>query len=506
MWSKLWGGPKAYHKWADRLTWYRLRYLDPAGPTRCLSLLSRPEACGRLVLCFRPGAAVCQLYLGVPPLPGRLLQRMVADFDFSVKPAPPAFSPPAPQPMTAVTDFPWERPFTGQIVNGVAYVSQAQAGKRGGDYLPQPSATEAGVTWSLPAEPPPGLTLRPAGGEGRPPSPLTPAQPDPRRWLLGRSAQGLPVQVGGRVNLYGREAAVTDWLLAQVTQQLALDHTGLVVIDGSGLLVGRLKRKTAVTRLLGSQLTYVDLDGAGLSEGFNPLGAVPGECEADLVARWQGWFAGMNVHPHSGTLLAQARQDGIEDIPGLRQWLQQLERRGRPVAAGNGTGPVRVSAQALASLNLALNRLTTNRSLREWLAWPVNPFGLLPDGALLFGCQATSWERQQLLRAVLLAAGQRAGVRLVLYGLPWPAIASDQLTGQGQVVIGNGPLLPESVVVLTECHDEGAAALAVRFLNGDARLQESLVLLRQGEGMVVAEGVLFFTDWLARENPQRQRH
>ena len=338
MLRKLWGGQAARQKWEAGLTWYRLRYLDPAGPTRCLHLLSRPEACGRLALYFRPEAAVCQLYLGLPSLPGRLLQRMVADFDFSVKPVSPDFSPPAPQPMTAVTDFPWPRPpeqgldcdtqyrpFVGQIVNGAAFVSLPDQPQRGGAYLPVPAAAEAGqtaVTWTLPAVPPPGLTLRPTGNDQPPPAHLVAAQPHPRRWLLGRSAQGLPVQVAGGVNLYGRQAAVADWLLAQVTQQITLDPANLVVIDGSGTLVPRLKRQAAVTRLLGTQLTYVDLDTAGLSEGFNPLAVVPGEGEADLVARWQRWFAGMNVHPHSGTLLAQARQDGIEDIPGLRQWLQ----------------------------------------------------------------------------------------------------------------------------------------------------------------------------------------
>jgi hypothetical protein len=325
---------------------------------------------------------------------------------------------------------------------------------------------------------------------------LTPNPPDPRRWLLGRSAQGQPVQVGGAVNLYGREAAVADWLLAQVTQQLALDHTGLVVIDGSGLLVGQLKRKTAVTRRLGSQLTYVDLDTPGLSEGFNPLAAVPGESEAALVARWQAWFAGMNVHPHSGYLLAQARQAGAADLPSLRQWLHVYERRGRPLMIRSDAGPVRVSGQATASLTLALNRLTANRSLRQWLEWPVNRFRLLPDGALLFGCQATSWERGQLLRAVLLAAQAASGIRLVGYGLPWAAIPVAQLSQQ-QIVIGNGPLLPASTVVLTACHDQGAAALAARFLDGDARLQENLSLLPRGAGLVKANGGLFGVSWLA---------
>jgi hypothetical protein len=84
-------------------------------------------------------------------------------------------------------------------------------------------------------------------------------------------------------------------------------------------------------------------------------------------------------------------------------------------------------------------------------------------------------------------------VRLVLYGLPWQAVSTERLAPQ--VVIGNGPLLPGATVVLTESHDQGAAALAGRFLGGDARLQENLALLGRGEGLVVAGESLFFTAW-----------
>jgi hypothetical protein len=570
MWSKFWDGQAARRKWEAELTWYRLRYLEAAGPTRCLTLLSRPQACGRLALIYYPETActepaevavaesgettcaapgetansaepvpststssaqalsrysvqavstgsVARLYLGVPALHGRLLQRMVADFGFSLKPpGADLFIPPA-QPLTAVADFPWKRPFVGQIVDGVAFVSLAEEAGRGGAFMPQPPAVgpKSGLnsgpnsgsesvapTWSLPVTPPPGLTLRTPSHEvaHAPPPHLVAANPDPRRWLLGRSAHGLPVQVAGRVNLYGRQEAVADWLVAQVTQQLALDHANLVVIDGSGTLVARLKRKTAVTRLLGKQLTYVDLDGATLADGFNPLAAVPGESEAKLVGRWQTWFAGMNVHPYSSSLLAQARQAGVADISGLRKWLQQVERHGRPAALpaanGNGSGAVRHWLPAVSSLSLALNRLTAGRRLREWLEWPANRFEGLPDGGLLFACQGTSWDRQQVLRAVLLAACQLDGVRLVLYGLPWPAVAPEQLAPQ--VVIGNGPLLPGATVVLTESHDQGAAALAGRFLAGDARLQENLALLGRGEGLVVSGESLFFTAWAAQ--------
>jgi hypothetical protein len=78
------------------------------------------------------------------------------------------------------------------------------------------------------------------------------------------------------VNVYGRQAAVADWLVHQVTQMVHLNPANLVVIDGRGDLVPQLKRKVAVTRLLGQQLAYIDMDSASFVGGYNPLAAVPG--------------------------------------------------------------------------------------------------------------------------------------------------------------------------------------------------------------------------------------
>jgi len=51
------------------------------------------------------------------------------------------------------------------------------------------------------------------------------------------------------------------------------------------------------------------------------------------------------------------------------------------------------------SLILALNRLTADQALHEWLEWPTNVYATLPKGALLLVCRANGWARQQLLRA-----------------------------------------------------------------------------------------------------------
>lgn len=494
MFKKLFGKRAAREKWEAGLAWFRLRYLEPGGPTRCVNLLSRSQACGRVALYYRPGEAVSQLYLGVPETHVRLLQRMVADFGFSLKPKPPEVTIPAAQRMTAVADLPWDKAFLAHIANEFAFVSLVEGENKNGAHLPSspsgepPPSLEPGhgpATWRLPDKPLPGLTLRPSWNGEQPPAYLVATEPDPRRWLLGRSQSGIPLHISGQVNIYGRQEAVADWLVHQVTQMISLDHTNLVVIDGAGDLVPRLKRKAAVTRLLGEQLAYVDIDGASLANGFNPLAAAPGETEAALVQRWQRWFQGMNVHPQGIQLLARAQQEGVGDIPALRKWLKQLERQGHYAA--------------VSSLGMALSRLTASRTLREWLEWPANRFDILPAGALFFACKGSGWDRQQLLQAVLLGAMQVEGVRLIVHGFPWKAAHTAHLGSQERIVVSNGPLLSNSAIILTECHAHGVAALASRFLASDACLSENLDLLGRGEGIVIANDDVLFTAWPAKE-------
>ncbi|MCP5013084.1 MAG: hypothetical protein GY942_24160, partial [Aestuariibacter sp.] len=212
----------------------------------------------------------------------------------------------------------------------------------------------------------------------------------------------LPLQVNGRVNVYGRQEAVADWLVHQVVQMISISPANLVVIDGRGDLVPKLKRKAAVTRLLGTQLAYLDMDGTSLAGGFNPLAAVPGEDAESQVQRWQQWFQGMAVHPQGIQLLGQAHADGVGDLPALRKWLKQQERQGQYTA--------------VSSLGMAMNRLTASRKLREWLEWPTNPYEILPEGSLFFACKASGWDRQHLLRSVLLSVMQVEGVYLIVHG------------------------------------------------------------------------------------------
>lgn len=479
-WPKLFSDRRAREKWETGLAWFRLRYLEFPGPTRCLKLLSRPAACGRIALYYQPGA-VAQLYVGVPETHVRLLQRMAEDFGLLLKPPPPEASAPPIRRLTLVPELPWDQAFVGQIVAETLYVGLLDDERSRGAFLPQRSSGPPMTQWHLPASPPPGLTVAPSWNGKEPPAHLVADVPDPDSWLLGRSRSGRPLQAPGRINIYGRQEAAAGWLTHQISQMMAIDPANLVVIDGGGDLVSQLKRKTIVTRLLGDRLAYLDMDSASLTNGFNPLSTVPGEEEEDLVTRWQRWFQGMNVHPQGVALLAQARCEGVEDIPALRKWLKKAEREGQYVAAS--------------SLGLALNRLTTSRVLREWLEWPTNRFDILPAGALFFACQSSGWDRRQLLRGVLLAALSVPGARLVVHGFPWKALQHGELQDHEQAVVSNGPLLTGSMTILVENLPRHAATLTKRFLADDAQLGENLTLLGPGEGIALIGGEAVYTTW-----------
>ncbi|MCA9918032.1 MAG: hypothetical protein KC445_08775 [Anaerolineales bacterium] len=487
LFAKVWGGQRAERRqWDAGLVWFRLRYRTSNGPTRSIRLLSRPEACGRVALYFRPGEAVSELYLGLPETHVRLLQRMAADFDFSLKPRLPEVAMPVGQRLTAVAELPWERPFLAHVVNELLFVSPANGESPGknGRFLPQPpakAAKEKAGYWQLPATPPSGLTTQPPWRNPLPPAHLVAAEVDPRRWRLGRTPKGIPLQASGRINIYGRQEAVAEWLVHQVTQMVALDPAQLVILDGAGDLVPRLKRKAAVTRLLGEQLAYIDINNTSLVDGFNPLAPVPEETEAALLQRWQRWFRGMNVQPQGIALLAQAQAAGIADIPALRKWLSKAAREGQ--------------AANVSSLNLALNRLTATRSLREWLEWPVNRFEKLTTGALFLTCQGKSWENQQLLLSALMAICHMPAARLVLHRFPWQANSTliEQLPRQ--TVLSNGPILANTLPILVQCSANDAQVIGKQLLNGDKLLMETLQLLEQGEGMLLTEKGPVLTDW-----------
>jgi hypothetical protein len=482
--QRLFSDLPARERWAAGLAWFRLRYREPAGPTRCLRLLSRPAACGRIALHYRPGVGpqpVATLYLGIPEIHIRLLQRMAADFGLALQPATPDMAAAPARRLAPAAEPPWDRAFTGQLVDERLYIGLMGDERERGRYFPRPPAGQRPAEWQLPAGPPLGLSAMPSLNGQAPPAELAAGPPDARAWPLGLAKSGRLLQAAGRVNLYGRPEAAAGWLVRQITHMIAADPGGLVVIDGSADLVPRLKRQAVVTRLLGKGLAYLDLAGPALSGGFNPLAAVPGENEAARLDRWRRWFEGMGVPSPGLSLLARAMDEGAADIPGLRKWLRRPENR--------------LQQPASAGLVLALNRLAADPDLADWLAWPANGYDILPAGALFFACRSESWAGQQLLRGVLLAALARPETRLVIHGFPWAAgdveLLVDDLqspAGDRPVLVSNGPLLPDSTILLGQCSQVGAETLADRFLDADPLLVENLQLLGRHEVLVLGDG------------------
>ncbi len=485
--QKLFNDRRVREKWDAGVVWFRLRYLDADGPTKCINLLSRPHACGRVALYHCPGE-ISRLYLGVPEAHVRLLQRMVTDFDFSLKPKSAEDDMPIAQRMTAVSGLPWDKPFLAHIVNEQLFVSLVGAEdehNRLGSYLPEKKICVA-TQWHLPDEPLQGLTVQPSWNGRQPPAQLIANKPNPQYWLLGRSQSGIPLHVAGRINIYGRQEAVSDWLVHQVTQMLSFNQDNLVVdnlvvIDGIGDLVPQLKRKAVVTQLLGKRLAYIDIDSASMADGFNPLAVVLGESEVETIHRWQCWFQGMNVNPQGIQLLPQAWKEGVADIPSLRKWLKKVERQGQQTA--------------VSSLSTAIKKLISHSQIRQWIEWPTNRHNSLQEKALLFSCQAKSWAAQHFLHALLLNVSSVKGVCLIVHGYPWQTDQQLSETLPQQLLISNGPLLPNAHPLLVRNSAPASEILSTRFFNADALQTENLQLLQDGEGVFVYNGKAIFTQW-----------
>ncbi len=218
-----------------------------------------------------------------------------------------------------------------------------------------------------------------------------------------------------------------------------------------------------------------------VSAGFNPLAAVPGESEADMLTRWQAWFTQMGVHRSNMTVLAEAYEAGIRDLMALVRWLNL---------------PVQQIREAeIASLRHRLDSFLQTRTIQEWVDWPDNPFRLLPEGGLLFSCHCQSWERTQMLIAVLLGALNSSDARLILHGIPWQD-CQVSLPEDRTIFVSNGPVFDVGIQVLVRCQKaEAATLLGKRFFPDDAQMQENLHLLMLGEGVVINQGEPIYTTW-----------
>lgn len=475
-------GRKARAQWDKSIVWYRLRYEDTSGPGRAIELLSRAQAAGRVALLHKPGTDISRLYVGIPEPYALPLQRMAKEFAFSVRLAG-AEPEQAMTPMAPTAGLPWDRAFVAHIVDNCAFVGQAEGA---GAFLPHPAPGHPRGRWRLPAPAPAGLSQMPfwngqvtAGAFGN--------EEQGGSWPLGTGRAQRLWYAAGAVNLYGRQQAVASWLVQLVSAILSDEPAGLIVIDGAGDLVPVLKRKHLVTRHLGRGISYIDVDGAVLAGGINPLAPVPGETEADTTERWQRWFAAMEVHPGSLPLLALARADGVGEITELERWLRRPARQATlPYAK---------------SLAIAVRRLMSDEVVREWLAWPSDCFAGLDKGGLLFSCRRGSWARDQLLHSVTLAAAQLPTARVILHHTSWTGPLPDSLL-KGNALISNGPLFSEGTVVLARSDRQAAKTLARRFLNSNPLYEENLQLLQDGEAVAVLDRVVTPVSWCVRHKEE----
>lgn len=474
---------RSRREWEAGLTWFRVRYLDANGLARCIRLLSSAHVCGRVAIYYVPHAAVSRLYVGVPTDRNELLQRMSADLNFSITVSPDVQPPPISL-LAPAEQLPWDRPFYTHIVEGHLFIDGSEDEKNAeqGSYLPLATKRkEAPTEWRLLQPPAAGLSLKPSWNGHRAQVEFSASNAGAPGWPLGRSQDGVPIYAGGSVNVYGGAGTAAGWLARLVEHLLHDKPHGLIVIDGKGDLVPVLKRKAVVTRLLGKQLTHVDVDGAVVAGGFNPL--APGESDAETLQRWQRWFSNMSVHQEGLQLLARAVADGVTDITSLQRWLQQPSQQ--------------YYAVGVSSLQSALRRLQADPVLREWLSWPTNIFTGLPEGVLLLACRRAGWGREQLLAAAALAALSFPEARLVLHGFPWSAsgFTAADFEDIKQLVASNGPCMQECTVVLTRSGPQTAQKLARRFLGDDVLAEENLQILEEGSGIVVHGGQGIPVQW-----------
>lgn len=470
---------RARQAWDEAVVWQRLRFLDSDSLEKCLHWLSQS---GRVALYYAGPGPLLYLYIGVTAAHLLTLARMAEDYGFLLREKLSSVPIPPPARMVPVTTLPWEQAFLAHIVQGALFASIVGEKKQAGSYFPQPEEPAAQPAIALPP-PQPGLTRQPSWNGPPPPDTLTATAPDPTRWLLGRSRQGTPLQAAGQLNLYGQNDALSDWLAPMIGHMLAQNHTHLAVIDGAGSLVPRLKRRETVTRLLGEQLLYLDMDSTIVANGFNPLAPAPGEAAADTLRRWQTWLAGMGV-PQSGLgMLPKAQAEAVQTVPDLRKWIDSPDQRHQ--------------TPAVTRLKQALDKLCATRVVQEWLDWPTNPFAILAEGALLFSCQTQGrWERRHLLHAILLGCLNSPHTRIVVHGFPWREIEmSASVRRHPHLVISNGPLLDDTTTILVAAPPAGTQRLARQFFPGDERMLENLHLLGPGEGVVISEKTAVQVTW-----------
>lgn len=467
-------------EWDKTLVWFRLRYQEATGVENCLTWLSQTQKPGRVALYCQVGTLV-KLYVGIPGVYTAVLNQMAVDYGFSLVEEKPVITAPTPRLFRCET-VNWQAGFTAHLVQGQMFVSQPPGAK--GSYFPQVERPRkgqpAGQGVCLPTPPPLGMAQQ-ADWPATPdlPRELLARWREKGRWPLGKTAENIPLSTDKPLNLYGESERVADWLLAQVQHLVMAGEGNLVVIDGKGNLVPRLKRKASIMERLGSQITYLDLDNQSNSVGFNPLAMVPGECETAVLGRWVMWLDSMGG-ACTVPLLQTAWDKGVRSVPGLRQWLNLPEQQQEPL---------------LTPLHQAVETLCRTRRVREWLDWPKGCLSNLPEGVTLFSCQATGEAEKHILNSVVLGAMQ-VGARVIMHGFPWQTFPQHPILNDPQVVMTNAPLLPDNLTVLVQSGPKQADFLAKRFFPDQAEeTAENLLLLQPGETILLADCGVFWSSW-----------
>lgn len=490
MFTKLWGktcarGKNERVEWEANAVWFRVRYTNPSQLRQCIFWLAKAKKVGRVALWYQLDGGLAMLHIGLSPNAETVFVRMAQDYNFFIQERLSEMSLPPVKKLNPLVnkDLPWDISFMAQIVGeSVFFASLSEEG--GGDYFPiAPSKKSKGIvnTWELPT-PNCGLSQQPVwplvNGAA---SELTAVNPDNDKWLLGLSSEGIPLQAGGSLNLYGGREESASWLIEMCTQLIRQQPGNLIIIDGFGNLVPQLKRKNSILRLINSQLNYMDMDNEVVSNGFNPLTAVPGETEADMLLRWKAWFRQMGVHSSNLPMLTNAYNEGVRELMELVRWLELPAQQ--------------IKEEQTASLRQRLSSFLQTRTIQEWVDWPDNPFRLLPEGGLLFSCSSQDWQRTQMLFSVLLGAINSPGARLILHGIPWKELKV-KLPENKKIVLSNGPILKDSKSILVGSHKAHVSnLLGKRYFSENPQLRENLHLLRQYEGVVITPDQPICISW-----------
>lgn len=490
-------------EWERNLLWFRLRYDDPAGATMAVNKLSRTKGVDRVAIYHTPTDGICRLYLGIPNDGEPILPHMAQDFKFSLTKEIPDL-PEQPFRMIPAIALPTDRTYMAHVANEYLFVSlpgqtQSDAGTADpnedardnsapefsgkAEFFPTPPSKEpgrGGAVWHFP-DPDVGNSIRPLWDQWPAPARLIASHNDPARWVLGRGHELKPLSIEGNINVYGSDAFASGWLTKAVSQALAANPGGIVVIDGHGELARSLKRKPLVTRLFNKNLLFVDMDGIS-ARGFNPMNPLPSEEPANTVERWQAWFAGFGLRSDALDLLPEAFNNGIRSVTQLNKWL--ITKRASHFAQ-------------VEAFSVILEQILTAPELGVWLKQPDDYFADFPNGgSLIFTINVQNkWENKHMIRAILLAALNMPNLRLVLHAYPlWDKFDTGAFNGH-RVMISNGPLLPGSTCILVTCQPDKVSTLSRRFLKSDPILAENLQLLRMGDGIVVSNGDITFTTW-----------